>query len=87
MENRINDAKDLLSLIDKSPTAFHVIDNAKGILDSAGFKNLKESEVWNLQVGEKYYVTRNDSSLIALSNNLITESLITMAGISPPVKI
>ena len=67
MENRINDAKELLSLIDKSPTAFHVIDNAKGILDSAGFKNLKESEVWNLQVGEKYYVTRNDSSLIAFS--------------------
>ena len=46
MENRINDAKELLSLIDKSPTAFHVIDNAKGILDAAGFKNLKESEVW-----------------------------------------
>lgn len=35
MENRINDAKELLSLIYKSPTAFHVIDNAKGILDSA----------------------------------------------------
>ena len=56
--------KELLELIDKSPTAFHVIENAKGILDKAGYKSLKESEVWNLQAGEKYYVSRNDSSMI-----------------------
>ncbi|MBR6403359.1 MAG: M18 family aminopeptidase [Eubacterium sp.] len=68
IENEINnDAKTLLNLIDKSPTAFHVIENAKEILDLAGYKMLKETEVWNLQVGEKYYVSRNDSSLIAFS--------------------
>ena len=62
-----NNAKELLNLIDKSPTAFHVIENAKEILEQAGFKMLKEQEVWNLQAGEKYYVSRNDSSLIAFS--------------------
>ena len=58
-------ANDILSLIDKSPTAFHVVENAKSILDSQGFTGLKESEVWKLEEGGKYYVTRNDSSIIA----------------------
>ena len=60
----MNDAKELLNLIDKSPTAYHVIENAKEVLDMAGYKSLKEAEVWNLEAGENYYVTRNDSSLI-----------------------
>ena len=63
----MNDAKELLNLIDKSPTAYHVIENAKDILDMAGYKSLKETEVWKLEAGENYYVTRNDSSLIAFS--------------------
>ena len=58
-------ANDILSLIDKSPTAFHVVENAKSILDTQGFTGLKESEVWKLEEGGKYYVTRNDSSIIA----------------------
>jgi aspartyl aminopeptidase len=62
-----NDAKELLNLIDKSPTAYHVIENAKDILDKAGYKRLKETEVWHLEAGENYYVSRNDSSLIAFS--------------------
>lgn len=57
----------ILDLIYKSPTAFHVIDNAKTILDENGFIGLKESEVWNLQAGGKYYVTRNDSAIIAFT--------------------
>ncbi len=68
MEKEIgNDAKALLNLIDQSPTAYHVIENVKEILDAAGFKSLKETEVWNLKAGESYYVSRNDSSLIAFS--------------------
>ena len=58
-------AEKIIELIDKSPTAFHVVENAKAILDSQGFTGLKESDVWNLAEGGKYYVTRNDSSIIA----------------------
>ena len=58
-------AEKIIELIDKSPTAFHVVENAKAILDSQGFTGLKESEVWSLSEGGKYYVTRNDSSIIA----------------------
>ena len=60
-------AKKVIELIDKSPTAFHVVENAKAILDSQGFTGLKESDVWSLEAGGKYYVTRNDSSIIAFT--------------------
>ena len=30
-----------------------------------GFKKLHEADIWELKVGESYFVTRNDSSLIA----------------------
>ena len=60
-------AKEILNLIYKSPTAYHVIANAKDILDAAGYTGLKENEVWKLEAGGKYYVTRNDSSLIAFA--------------------
>ena len=60
-------AKEVLDRIAQSPTAFHVIENAKGVLEQAGFTGLKESEVWNLSEEGKYYVTRNDSALIAFT--------------------
>ena len=58
-------AKEVLDRIAHSPTAYHVIENAKEALEQAGFTGLKESEIWNLSEEGKYYVTRNDSSLIA----------------------
>ncbi len=58
-------ANKILRLIDQSPTAFHVVENAKSMLDAHGFKGLRESEVWKLEAGGRYYVTRNDSSIIA----------------------
>ena len=60
-------AKEVLNLIDKSPTAYHVIENVKYILDAADFTGLRESEIWKLEAGGKYYVTRNDSSIIAFT--------------------
>ena len=60
-------AEKILELIDKSPTAFHVVENARAALDAQGFTGLKESDVWKLAAGGKYYVTRNDSSIIAFT--------------------
>lgn len=54
----------MLEFIDKSPTCFHVIDNLKKKLTQAGFTELRESEKWKLKPG-KYFVTRNDSSIIS----------------------
>ena len=60
-------AKEVLERIALSPTAYHVIENAKRVLEQDGFTGLKESEVWNLSEEGKYFVTRNDSSLIAFT--------------------
>ncbi|WP_051545148.1 M18 family aminopeptidase [Butyrivibrio sp. MC2021] len=54
----------MLDFIDESPSCFHVIDNLKKRLLKEGFKELKETQAWKLSAG-KYFVTRNDSSIIS----------------------
>ena len=58
-------AEKLLDFINRSPSCFHVIDNMKQELAAAGFRELKEGDAWQLTAGGAYYVTRNDSAVIA----------------------
>ena len=58
-------AEQLLDFINRSPSCFHVIDNMKQELAAAGFRELKEGDAWQLTAGGAYYVTRNDSAVIA----------------------
>lgn len=51
--------------IKKSVTPFHTVKHAENILGDAGLHRLWEDEAWTLSVGEKYYVKKNDSALIA----------------------
>ncbi len=60
--NKINKIIDLLN---KSHSVFHVVENMKNELLSNGFIELNESEPFILNKGSSYFVTRNDSSLIA----------------------
>ena len=55
----------LLDFIGQSPSAFHVIDNFKTLLNKEGYLELREAEKWQLKPGGKYFVTRNGSSMIA----------------------
>ena len=55
----------LFDFLDSSPTPFHATANMAQALQQAGFSALDEQQPWQLQAGGKYYVTRNDSSLIA----------------------
>ena len=56
----------MLKFIQKSPTCFHAVSQLKEMLAAAGFREWKEAGNWKAEAGGKYYVTRNDSSLIAL---------------------
>lgn len=58
-------AKELLSFIEKSYSCFHLIQNMKEELNENGFQELYEAQEWKLKAGGKYYVSRNESSLIA----------------------
>ena len=58
-------SEELLSFIEKNPTAFHVVDAVKKELTENGFEELLESREWKLELGKKYFVIRNGSSIIA----------------------
>lgn len=57
----------LFDFIDESPTCFHAVANLEKMLDKEGFVKLTERESWNIEEKGKYYVNRNDSSLIAFT--------------------
>lgn len=64
MENNI--VSELTSFIAHAPTAFHAVAELKNLLNRDGFEELHESERWEIEPGKKYYVTRNNSSIIAV---------------------
>ena len=64
-KNVKNFNKGLFSFLDASPTPFHVVQNQIKLLEKNNFQFLSEAESWSLVPGQKYYVSRNDSALIA----------------------
>lgn len=62
-EKNINQA--LISFLDESPNSFFAVKNFCEMLRIEGARQLFEGEKWILEAGGKYYVTRNDSSVIS----------------------
>jgi len=58
-------SQQLLTFLDSSPTPFHATANLASALRDAGFSEVKEADAWRLEAGKGYYITRNDSSIIA----------------------
>lgn len=59
------DIQPLISFLNSSATAWQATERIKNELIDAGYIELSESDNWNLQVGGRYFVTRNQSALIA----------------------
>ena len=59
------EVQELLSFVDKNPTAFHTTASIREILLKEGFTELLESRKWDLTPGEGYFVCRNGSSILA----------------------
>ena len=64
-ENYNETAKELLAFLQNSPSCFHAVKNVTDMLTAAGFTEVKEEESWELKAGGRYFVTRNQSSVIA----------------------
>lgn len=60
-------AEELLAFVSGNPTAFHTASAVAGILKENGYKELLESNSWDLKKGGKYFVCRNGSSIIAFA--------------------
>ncbi len=58
-------AQELIDFIHQSPTNFHAVVSLKKQLIEHGFKQLFSGDVWHIKYGEKYFVTKNHSSLFA----------------------
>ncbi|CEQ38993.1 SPOSA6832_00476 [Sporobolomyces salmonicolor] len=63
-------AKEFIDFVNQSPTPFHVVHNCVTRLEAKGFTRLHERDSWangKLQRGGKYFVTRNQSTIIAFT--------------------
>ena len=63
MRERTNQG--LIDFLKASPSPFHATHSIARQLDAAGFRRLDERDAWHLEAGQRYYSTRNDSSIIA----------------------
>ena len=55
----------LYDFLHRALSPFHAVHTAAQLLDAAGYTRLEEAEYWNLEPEHGYYVTRNESSIIA----------------------
>ncbi len=67
MNSKTNRIQNLLEFIDQSPTPFHAVREMTDTLSDKGFIELKEADAWKLTPNARYFLTRNDSSLIAFT--------------------
>ena len=61
----IESTLELMDFIQDSPSCFHVVENARTMLENAGAVCLDEKKTYSLEAGSSYFVTRNGSALIA----------------------
>ena len=56
----------LIDFLKASPTPFHATASLVQRLEAAGYQRLDEREPWSTEANGRYYVTRNDSSIVAI---------------------
>ncbi|HNL99940.1 MAG TPA: M18 family aminopeptidase, partial [Nitrosomonas sp.] len=72
----------LLEFIDDSPTPWHAVATIETALRAAQFIQLDETNNWSLQAGGRYYVIRDDSSIIlfVVGQNPLADSGFKIVG-------
>ncbi len=60
-------SKELLEFIRCGVSPYHVVGGFASLLCDNGFTELFEADEWKIKAGGKYFVTRNNSSIIAFS--------------------
>jgi aspartyl aminopeptidase len=75
-------AQDLLDFIDASPSPWHAIAEIERRLQAFSFQRLQENATWLLDSGGRYYVVRDDSSIVlfVLGRKPVTETGFKILG-------
>lgn len=63
----------LIDFLKNSSSPFHVVDNTADILKENGFNRLDIKSKWELKENSKYFVTKNDSAIIAFTTGKKSE--------------
>ena len=58
-------AQDLLNFIDASPSPWHAVHSTAQRLNQQAYTQLQETDAWQLQAGNGYFVVRGGASIIA----------------------
>ncbi len=56
---------DFIHFLNGSPTAWHAVENIRRCLLNNSFQELSEEDLWDLQPGGSYFVTKNGSTICA----------------------
>lgn len=61
----VDPAEDLVHYVEASPTPWHAVQETVRRLSDAGYRELDEGETWSLSAGDKVYVIRGGTTLLA----------------------
>ncbi len=79
MRNTLSD--ELITFIDANPTPFHVVENAKSMLEKAGFVELDQTASWKLKKNSAYFTVYADTSIIAFRTpSQLKDSAVAIIG-------
>lgn len=65
MISALQSVQDLLTFIDESPSPWHAVAQIEQRLHAFDFQRLEENQAWHLTSAGRYYVIRDDSSIVA----------------------
>ncbi|XP_019619382.1 PREDICTED: aspartyl aminopeptidase-like [Branchiostoma belcheri] len=63
----LSTARKFVDFVNKCQSPFHVIEECRTILKAAGFSELREADQWKIEPNNKYFMTRNQSSVVAFA--------------------
>ena len=63
----MNYSQQFLNFIDKAVSPFHAVLGLKEELLAKGYEELDEAFKWEIKLGGKYFITKNDTSIVAFT--------------------